>query len=340
MKTKKIGAGLLCTCMVLSCMLPAQAAQTSTAQIWTGKYYVEGQIVCCKSADGKLMPLLNYDGSIYIPLRAAGEWMGKQVDWNAETRTISLSGSVTPNYCTDFDRSYDRTDMTPQVTIDDGIAVVVDGKKQELRAANGSVIYPLLYDNTSYLPMRAIGELINKEVTYVQFGGRADQPEIYIRTPLTDAQKTEAIGYVNQSIEFMKNELRLQREFSTALSGDNTVQATVPETNIKAALAKLDEVQKNIEQFKAIKQPSAPVTHANYVEIQGDLDAMLKQVTEIRQKLNSTRNYTEISNFLNEEVDDWLSRNSALAGEPYPGVWVVRMYITVTQDGTPCEGWE
>lgn len=329
MNAKKTIAGILCTCSVVSGITAAQAAETGTAQVWEKPYYVEGQVVGCKSADGKLMPLLNYDGNIYIPLRTAGEWMGKQVDWNAETHTISLSGTVTPSYCTDFDRGHDWTDLTPQVTIDPDISVVVDGKKQELRAADGAVVYPLLYDNTSYLPMRAIGELIDKEVTYVQFGGRADQPEIYIRTPLTDAQKTEAVEYVNQAIQSMRDILQAKRELY-ALPNDTPAQT---------ALTKLDELQKCIETFKAVKQPAAPVTHANYARIQEDLDFMLKNVAETQKRLQSAKTFSEILDFLTEDVDGGSSRSLIMQGEPSPAGIIVRMYITVTQDGTPCENW-
>ena len=90
---RSVAASILTVSLLSS---TAQAA-AGTAQVWDDRYYVEGQVVCCKSATGDMVPLLRYEGSVYIPLRTAGEWMGKQVEWNACSRTISLSGTDTPN---------------------------------------------------------------------------------------------------------------------------------------------------------------------------------------------------------------------------------------------------
>lgn len=46
--------------------------------------------------------------------------------------------------------------------------VVIDGKKQSFKNVNGEEVYPILYDGTTYLPVRAIGELMGKTVYWYQ----------------------------------------------------------------------------------------------------------------------------------------------------------------------------
>ncbi|MBQ3109576.1 MAG: PepSY domain-containing protein [Clostridia bacterium] len=46
--------------------------------------------------------------------------------------------------------------------------VYVDGKKQTFRDVNGKVVDPILYEGTTYLPVRAIGELMGKTVYWYQ----------------------------------------------------------------------------------------------------------------------------------------------------------------------------
>ena len=42
----------------------------------------------------RVYPIL-YNGSTYLPLRAIGEIMNKEVVWNNSTKTITLSGDFT-----------------------------------------------------------------------------------------------------------------------------------------------------------------------------------------------------------------------------------------------------
>ena len=46
--------------------------------------------------------------------------------------------------------------------------IVVDGKKEVFKNAQGEVVYPILYEGTTYLPVRAIGELMGKTVYWYQ----------------------------------------------------------------------------------------------------------------------------------------------------------------------------
>lgn len=42
--------------------------------------------------------------------------------------------------------------------------IIVDGEKQTFTDANGTEVYPLVYNGTTYLPVRSIGNLMGKNV--------------------------------------------------------------------------------------------------------------------------------------------------------------------------------
>lgn len=61
----------------------------------------------------------------------------------------------------------------------------VDGEKQIFRNADGERVYPILFEGTTYLPVRAIGELMDKTVYWDE-----GKKEIDLRTEETDKTTT------------------------------------------------------------------------------------------------------------------------------------------------------
>lgn len=57
---------------------------------------------------------------------------------------------------------------TVSATVSPDITVKVDGQTQTFFTVSGTQVHPILYNGTTYLPVRAIGVLMNKNVNWDQ----------------------------------------------------------------------------------------------------------------------------------------------------------------------------
>ena len=164
--TKRAGALALCaTLAVGSFALPAGAAGV-TAQLSPNiSIVVDGAARTLYNATGSEVHPIVYNGTTYLPIRAIGELMGKNVNWDQSSLTITLSGSRDGSRVSGTpDKDAKRSNVSAQIRTD--FTVVVDGVTQTFKDVNGDTVYPLLYDGTTYLPVRAIGKLMGKTVSW------------------------------------------------------------------------------------------------------------------------------------------------------------------------------
>ena len=117
------------------------------------------------NAQGKEVHPILYNGTTYIPLRAVGELMGKNVNWDGTTGTASLGGTRTTGNVTGTpDTAAKRTDVT--FTLRPEYHIVIDGTEHTFTNANGTKVDPAIYNGSIYLPLRAIGEIMGKSVSW------------------------------------------------------------------------------------------------------------------------------------------------------------------------------
>lgn len=94
-------------------------------------------------------------------------------------------------------------DITAQLRRD--FTIKIDGEVKEFKNKQGDVVYPVLYDGTTYLPVRAIGELMGKTVYWYEDDKRIELKESTVtdadvivtgeeKTANADKDKTKFIG--------------------------------------------------------------------------------------------------------------------------------------------------
>ena len=165
MKKKWIAMGTALV-MTAAMAMPAMAAiDYETARLRPDfTIVIDGKEKNFKRADGSAAFPLVYEDSTYLPLRAIGEAIGKNVNWDEDTKTITLEGERETKDSSNKAVNGKAKNVSVQVRKD--FTIVIDGKEQTFRTSSGKEVYPLLYDGSTYLPLRAIGQIMDKAVEW------------------------------------------------------------------------------------------------------------------------------------------------------------------------------
>lgn len=156
----------LILCAGLLFVLAANASAATSAQLRPDMtIIIDGAEQTFYNAQGQEVHPILCGGTTYLPVRAIGEVMGKNVDWNQSTKTITLSGTRTTAATAG---TPDAAAKVKNISVDihSDFTIVVDGATQVFKDAAGSRVYPMLYNGSTYLPLRAIGGLMGKSVAW------------------------------------------------------------------------------------------------------------------------------------------------------------------------------
>lgn len=104
-----------------------------------------------------------YNGTTYIPLRKIGTYLGKKVEWDGDTRTVYL-------YDEEFIKDETAIKYNCNSDMFDTVSINIDGKtviypnKPYVFDDGTQTPYSIIYNDTTYLPMRQLCELLGKKI--------------------------------------------------------------------------------------------------------------------------------------------------------------------------------
>ncbi len=155
---------LVCAALLLGVLMGnARAASAATARLRPDyTIVIDGSVRTFYNVNGRQVYPISYQDTTYLPVRAIGELMGKIVSWDEGKKTVTLSGVRTGEATAGTPGAASVQDISVEVR--DDFTVIVDGTVRTFADANGKTVYPLLYQGSTYLPIRAIGELMGKTV--------------------------------------------------------------------------------------------------------------------------------------------------------------------------------
>ena len=162
-----------------------------------------------KDAKGKAVKPFIYNDTTYLPVRAIANALNMKVDWDPVLSTVYLTAAVEEiegepgselenesensqgdeeatdialpdemNSIGNSELPIDYNDIPTQQTIVitySGIMIVVDNDILTPKDAKGNEVEPFISEGTTYLPVRALGEAVNKPVYW-----DGDESTVYI----------------------------------------------------------------------------------------------------------------------------------------------------------------
>lgn len=110
-RTKDVLFGMVLSLLLVAMAVPALAAGVKTieANYMDIKLVVDGVPITPKDANGKEVEPFVFEGTTYLPVRAVGEALGKDVKWDGETKTVyigEIPGKI--NYLVDVCPPYEK----------------------------------------------------------------------------------------------------------------------------------------------------------------------------------------------------------------------------------------
>ena len=163
---RRLAPAALAVTLLLTSATPALAVTYGNAQVMPDRtIVVDGVARTFYAINGQEVHPISYGGTTYLPVRSIGELMNKNVDWNNDTKTITLTSPRTAAAATGTP-DVNPKESTVSVSLRDDFTIIVDGVTQQFYDAGGNRVYPLLHNGVTYLPIRAVGELMGKVVSW------------------------------------------------------------------------------------------------------------------------------------------------------------------------------
>ncbi|QAT41929.1 copper amine oxidase N-terminal domain-containing protein [Aminipila luticellarii] len=169
-----------------------------------------------KDVKGQRVYPIVYNGNTYLPVRAISAMMDEDVQWDNYSKTVYIGKTLNnPNKSkvkkndenkgaaqsvepSDYLKpTWKSAQATVQIRPD--ITIMYDFEIQKFKDISGNRIYPLVYEGSTYLPIRSVSELMNEEIQW------------------DDLNKTVVIGQEKETSESQKEETIYTKRLKTEL---------------------------------------------------------------------------------------------------------------------------
>lgn len=192
----------------------------------------------------RIYPVI-YEGYTYLPVRAVAELMNKPIEWDSSSKTvfigktisnpsgtfsIPVSGPVTRNAYT-VNSSVSKSQPV-EAYLKPDILIMYNFVLQTFEDANGKAVYPIIYNGTTYLPLRAVSEMMDKTIEWDAVSKTVN---------ITDAIEDATQGTIEAKKEISKTAKTLKGIFEREEL--LYYEATARTTSLKAAATLEDKRQ-------------------------------------------------------------------------------------------------
>ncbi len=192
-----------------------------------------------KNVHGQTVYPIIYNGSTYLPVRAVSALMNEPVEWDSGSKTVYIGKTL--SYPIKSDAPIPSSAAAPASESDlyllagmqaslvtayskPDVLVMYDFVIQSFKDAKGKTVYPLIYNGSTYLPIRAVSVLMNKTITWDGVAKKIciiseDEEEESEDKPDNEADEDSVLAMLK---EFYESEEALYYEASAKVSSIRT----------------------------------------------------------------------------------------------------------------------
>ena len=207
---------------------------------------------------GSLVYPITYNGSTYLPIRAVSGLMGEPIEWNHAAKTVYVGRTLSQpvKYFIDPKESpYVRVvsdnasgGMSSVVVREQrDIFVMYDFETKQFRNEAGTVIYPINYNGSNYLPLRAVSGLMGEEIVW---DGKTKTVYIGSMKPIEETEVPEIRKETLDIIELYDQEAEVYNLATVKIS--NVGKWTREEAPLRAA-----SISEDLKKAKEYKEKAA-----------------------------------------------------------------------------------
>lgn len=147
--------------------------ESKSVNIHTGvKISVDGREFVPVDSDGVPVEVFLYNGTTYLPVRGISNLFGLGIEWDNETKSVYLGtrgGTELPKYGGTADVSVSPFAFESKtITVHTGASIYFNDVYFTPTGSEGEVVEVFLYNGTTYLPVRAISNLMNADIDWDQ----------------------------------------------------------------------------------------------------------------------------------------------------------------------------
>ncbi len=151
---------------------------------------------------------ISYAGTTYLPIRSISGLLGTNIAWDGITNSIKIGEGERDWRAIGTDERTQSLESQHVVALrNEDIKIYFDGELQTLRDANGTVVYPLSYEGTTYLPIRACSMLFNMLIDWDGENNTVIITKKSTRMPLidSDVEDIALTRYSDEELEILLN---------------------------------------------------------------------------------------------------------------------------------------
>lgn len=285
---------LLALTMICSLMVNASATESQEEIKAYLNYDItvtyNGNTQTLKDAAGNTVYPVSYNGTTYLPVRAVSNMLGIEVEWDGATRTVILSEPAGGRTAARSDSKASTASGQEEITayLAPGITVKYNGETQALKDAAGNIVYPVSYNGTTYLPVRAVSNMLGVAVDW--------------------DGATQTVILRESNMETDHGESSNEPAGAVEKSDDGTITITGTVDEVRAALEEIGLDSNTVDRLLNASKDSAPGSDITVTITTGGN----KTSTDVNKDDKDDKNYEPTS-----VAEDWAEIDATTANDGY-----------------------